>query len=432
MDDAILRGDASLHDDRRLNLEQQKTRAKELRRAVAAGEPDAVARVLHHHPGARDFAPAEVPARLARLSDAQLVIARELGLPSWPKLKAHVEHLERARRAIESHHPAPDADLPTLHLRCGTDIRERLRHAGFAGDFLEVSDPYCQGPVPREGDLIAIRARFIASAYRMSLAEATARLTAEYEGLARAADHDRVVLWFEHDSYDQLILARVLAAFAERQPRILELICIDRFPVVTRFKGLGQLSPVALRSLWESRRPVTTAQLRLGTAVWHALREPSPAPLHAIAASRTPELPLMAPALARHLQELPSTRNGLSLTQALALAPLREGPQSMSALFRAAQRDEPLVFLGDLMFWAALREMQEVARPPFVIDPATADGPWPQHLLTLTPTGAALLEGELDWMSLRPPVRWVGGVEVGPGLPDWRWSAEREAPVLRG
>ena len=41
MDDAIQRDDAILRDeDRRLNLEQQKTRAKELRRAIAAGEAD--------------------------------------------------------------------------------------------------------------------------------------------------------------------------------------------------------------------------------------------------------------------------------------------------------------------------------------------------------------------------------------------------------
>src|SRR4051812_29762 len=103
----------------RLNLEQQKTRAKELRDATRAGEPEAVARVVRHHPKAEGVAAAEVPARLGRLSDAQLVIARELGLPSWPRLKAHIESLDRARRAIQSKAPPPDAERPTLHIRCG-------------------------------------------------------------------------------------------------------------------------------------------------------------------------------------------------------------------------------------------------------------------------------------------------------------------------
>ena len=200
--------------------------------------------------------------------------------------------------------------------------------------------------------------------------------------------------------------------------------------MITRFNGLGQLSPTALRMLWESRAAVTERQLRLGTTVWHAVREPAPSALHAMAASRTPELPLMAPALIRHLQELPWTTDGLGLTQRLALAPLREGPQTISALFRATNfGSEPLPFLGDLMFWAILREMSEAHEPPFTIDAATAGGPWPQHLLRLTSVGEAVLAGKTDWMSLHPPARWVGGVAIGPGMPDWRWSAEREAPV---
>ena len=60
---------------------------------------------------------------------------------------------------------APDGDRQTLHIRCGSDIRQALRDAGFIGDFLEYSNPYCQGPVPDSPDLQAIRARFITEAY---------------------------------------------------------------------------------------------------------------------------------------------------------------------------------------------------------------------------------------------------------------------------
>ena len=30
-----------------------------------------------------------------------------------------------------------DADIPTLHIRCGSDIRDTLRAAGFTGEYLE-------------------------------------------------------------------------------------------------------------------------------------------------------------------------------------------------------------------------------------------------------------------------------------------------------
>ena len=34
-----------------------------------------------------------------RLSEAQLVVAREYGFPSWPRLKAYVERVDGAPRA---------------------------------------------------------------------------------------------------------------------------------------------------------------------------------------------------------------------------------------------------------------------------------------------------------------------------------------------
>ena len=419
-------------DDRRLNLEQQKTRAKELRRAVAQAEPDALRRLVAHHPDASGLAATDLPARLSRLSDAQLVIARELGLPSWPQLKAHVERIERARAAIADRAPAPDAGVTTLHIRCGSDIRDRLKEAGFTGDFLELGDPLCQGPVPRDGDFIATRARFLSESYGVSYADAEERLTRERDGLRAAfGSYQRLVLWFEHDSTDQLCLARVLAeAAAQSQLPAMELICIDRFPVITRFNGLGQLSPVALRTLWDERRRVTPALMKLGAAVWSALREPSPLALHAIAAGGTLELPVMAAALTRHLQELPWSSDGLSLTQRLALEALRAGPQTAGALFRATQLDsEPLPFLGDLMFWAILRDMQRVAAPPFTIATDTATLPWPQHRLALTATGEALLAGTRDWLGAHPPERWVGGVRIAPDAAVWRWSDADRRPV---
>ena len=424
---------APTDDVRPLNLEQQRKRAKDLRRDVKSGLPAAAARLRTHHPKARPQASDEDLARdLSSLSDCQLVVARELGLPSWPKLKAHIERMTAAQKAIADGAPAPDGDRPTLHLRCGSDIQEGLKRAGFAGDFLEFADPYCQGPVPRDGDFVDIRARFIAEAYGFPLREIRERQTREYAALADAAARfPRIVLWFEHDSYDQLILAKILAHFAEAgRPRTLELICIDRFPAIARFNGLGQLSPVALRTLWERRAPVTEAQLDLGTAVWQALRAPSPQALFAIAAPGTPALPEMAPALTRHLMELPWTVDGLSLTERLALQQLDASPMTVGRIFAALHREaEPLPFLGDLMFWSVLRDMQSVSEPPYAVEPATASEPWPHRKLVLTETGKELLAGRLDWLSLGPKERWVGGVRIAPDTPGWRWHGDRGEPV---
>ena len=76
----------------RPNLEQQKKRARELLNAVRAGDSAAVERFRRHHPRGGSSTD-----RWA-LHDAQLVIAREHGFPSWPKLKAAVDGESAARR----------------------------------------------------------------------------------------------------------------------------------------------------------------------------------------------------------------------------------------------------------------------------------------------------------------------------------------------
>ena len=61
-------------------LDQLRRQAKELRRSALAGDRDAIERLRHV-----DVDPATVT-----LSSAQLVIAREFGFASWPRLKEAV------------------------------------------------------------------------------------------------------------------------------------------------------------------------------------------------------------------------------------------------------------------------------------------------------------------------------------------------------
>lgn len=66
------------------SLEQLRKQAKDLLRAQRAGDPAAAARVEAHHPH---------PSEPLQLAGAQLVVAREHGFPSWPRLRAYVERV---------------------------------------------------------------------------------------------------------------------------------------------------------------------------------------------------------------------------------------------------------------------------------------------------------------------------------------------------
>ena len=76
----------------RPSLEFEHKEAKALLRQLRTGDPDALARARERHPTIGR----ETPDRF-RLADAQLVIAREYGFASWPKLVRYFEDAERQK-----------------------------------------------------------------------------------------------------------------------------------------------------------------------------------------------------------------------------------------------------------------------------------------------------------------------------------------------
>lgn len=156
-----------------IDLEQYRTQAKELLRAVRAARPAALARLRQHHPRypqhPENSAAIDATglARLARLSDAQLVVARENGCPSWARFK----ELLLFRNAVA----ALDAgDLPRLGAILDENprlVRYRCRTGApyedgyFAGATLlhHLAGNPDRGPLPRnivDGARLLIRHGF--------------------------------------------------------------------------------------------------------------------------------------------------------------------------------------------------------------------------------------------------------------------------------
>lgn len=130
-------------------------------------------------------------------------------------------------------------------------------------------------------DWLPQRVAFIASHYTSRIGISRQQLQQQREQeertlLSAGENYRRVVLWFEHDSYDQLILARCLAHFDAHPAPLLEMVTVDRYPGSRRFLGLGQLPTEALLLLWQARQPVTPRQCRLGRQVWEGLRSDNP------------------------------------------------------------------------------------------------------------------------------------------------------------
>jgi hypothetical protein len=90
------------------DLDQLRTRAKELRRAATEGDPNAVELLTAYDPG-------DAPVTLAR---AQRVLARAYGFAGWSKLIRHVEARAELTRTMEPIEESDDDTDRFLRLAC--------------------------------------------------------------------------------------------------------------------------------------------------------------------------------------------------------------------------------------------------------------------------------------------------------------------------
>ena len=321
-----------------------------------------------------------------------------------------------------------------LHLTNGDATR--IDETGLAGRLMPWRDVLHEGPVPDGLDLTELtdmRARFIASRGWSKLTELRQSLAERDACLRTSAAGDEVVLWFEHDLYDQLQLIQILDFYARapRGPKRLSLVCIDRFPGVRSFHGLGQLDPEQLRSLFPSRIFVKVDQLRLAVRAWCVFRSGTPGPLVELVESAPLDLPFLVPALTRLLQEYPDRRDGLSRTERTFLNAV-DGQRSLGRLFGLQQSTEPTPYLGDLVFATEYVNVLAAGMVPLIqladggpLSCAVPTGPasayWRQ-VPALTEAGHAVMAGAADRVALCGVDRWLGGVRLlGSRLP-WRWD----------
>jgi len=204
------------------------------------------------------------------------------------------------------------------------------------------------------------------------------------------------------------------------------MINVTHFPGIERFVGLGQLPPQALRILWDDFEDVTETHLLLGKRAWEAITSPDPETLMEIVKTGTPALPTMAPALERHVRQLPSVQNGLSMTQQLTLKILSDkGGMTAARLWGWYNGQyEPRPFMGDTSYWRAVADLSNADKPALSVDGqrAETENVHPRSEVKLLPFGERLLRNEADWLTAKPAERWVGGVRIYWEKPNWRFD----------
>jgi hypothetical protein len=230
------------------------------------------------------------------------------------------------------------------------------------------------------------------------------------------SSHDEVVLWFEHDLYDQTMLIYLLQWFARNRlmHSKLRLLSINSFPGIATFRGLGQLTPEQVRSLSGSWQPVTEEQLALAVEAWAAYASADPTTIVKLLASGTEPLPFLKSALLCHLERFPSSFNGLGQIERYTLQAVTDGIKRIDLLFDYVTDAAPDYGLGDSQYWAYLHMLRTAPYPLIDIEGPTlpdynhqgpiAFGQWHvQH----TKLGIEALQGMTDQVLYNGIDRWL-------------------------
>lgn len=333
-------------------------------------------------------------------------------------------------------HSRSSSDM--LHVTNGSVALSRLHDLGVPGQIVPWDDVLHEGPVPADlsdEDLRHVRARFL-GADADDVAGTERGLKARDDQLRAAASGDEVVLWFEHDLYDQLHVLQVLDQLSRvgsaRTARVTAILADDY---------LTEQPDDQLRAWFEARREVTGPQWEASAIAWRAFRSPDPSALGSF--GHPGAWPTLRAAVRRHLQQYPAIRTGLSRTEVQTLRELSGGAQPLRAAFRASNYEhEDANFMGDLGWWYHIRTLITGPRPLLVVvgdRPSDFNDPewWRDDddapALAVTDDGAKVLAGEADRVALNGIDRWLGGVHlVAPAgrhhvatVPLWRWDEPR-------
>ena len=313
-----------------------------------------------------------------------------------------------------------------LHVANGHALTALIARAGIPGTLSVWCDVLHEGPVPgaiSDDELTLVRAKYLAGS-DASPDEVLAELRGWEQSIERLSEFEQIVLWFEHDLFDQLNLIQLLDRLAPRRKRGADvtLISIGSFPGRMTFKGMGELTPEELAPLFGTRQPVRDDQYELARKAWAAFRSADPRAIEHLLAGDTSALQFLAAALHRHLEEFPSVVNGLSRTENRLLELVAGGQTDIRSTFPQIHVGETAFYIGDLSYWDRARELAGLSPPLLQITASESDVPLPAGEFAITMDGRDVLRGAADRIKRHGIDRWMGGVHLNGTGPVWRWD----------
>lgn len=332
--------------------------------------------------------------------------------------------------------------MKTLHITNGDGAAEIIKESTITGDVLPWRDPMHHGPFPaglKLQELSRIRTKYLAGP-DMDLTDVERGFQLRDSHLQAAPDYDQVVLWFENDLLDQLQILQILDWFSDADlgATTLELICIDNFPGIEDFRGIGQLDAVQMASLYTERRHVSAETLAVAKLGWAAFRSDDPQHLLEFTTRDLGGLIFLKKALLRHFEEYPNTGTGLSRTERQLMLLAKDKSSDPVELFIQNMNFETALYIGDWTTYSTLGFLCEASlmkcQPgPFWHPPHTKEQrqTFREQRLDLTDLGKRILTGELNAFGIINRDLWLGGVHLRSNQPHWAWDPDASQLIMR-
>lgn len=301
----------------------------------------------------------------------------------------------------------------SLHITNGDSVLHTWKKGGLPGTQLAWKDVLHEGPVPGGlplRELSRVRADYLASRGHGNAIRIHRDFEKRDAQIDRAESFDEIVLWFEHDLYDQLQLLQILHVLRERN------LGSGRVEMIHSDQYLGMLQPDELMALYPKRRFLTDSTASAAARAWDAFTASDPEALARSADGKFPGLPFMRDALRRMCEEFPWTENGLSRSQKHILDSCAQGARRREELFKRSQAREEASFMGDSSCYAAIADLA-AAPAPLLAEL--------EHGYEVTVLGRRILTGDADWLEHQPLDRWIGGTHLRSGK-HWRWDEQQE------
>jgi len=257
-----------------------------------------------------------------------------------------------------------------LHITSGDICGNSLAISGIEGEVFVWHDSLYDGPrKPGWPDRKTLEARslFIEEETGGGLGRKLVLevLGKQYEKLAAEGKQRPIVLWFDACLFDQSMLCHILNCLRIKNISNAELLCLDSFPGIVPFNGLGQLSPSQLFSLYNRRIPVTEEMLEFAEKADRAFALQDKRTFEELAKCKKAPLPWVPAAVKRWIEEQPD-ETGLGKLQKLALEAVRSGKNTPFEIFTAtAAADTHPQYWGDTTLWAKINSLADM-RPPLV------------------------------------------------------------------